>query len=68
MKAAILTESKKSLIVANINLPEKLDVGQVLVKLHYSGICGAQINEIDAIKSGVDYLIIGRTIINYHYL
>jgi S-(hydroxymethyl)glutathione dehydrogenase/alcohol dehydrogenase len=41
------------LIVADINLPEKLDVGQVLVKLHYSGICGAQINEIDAVK-GLD--------------
>jgi len=56
MKAAILTESKKPLIVADINLPEKLDVGQVLVKLHYSGICGAQINEIDAVKGPDKFL------------
>ena len=56
MKAAILTESKKPLIVANVNLPEKLDVGQVLVKLHYSGICGAQINEIDAVKGSDNFL------------
>ena len=56
MKAAILTESKKALIVANVNLPEKLDVGQVLVKLHYSGICGAQINEIDAVKGSDNFL------------
>jgi len=56
MKAAILTESKKPLIVANVNLPEKLDVGQVLVKLRYSGICGAQINEIDAVKGSDKFL------------
>jgi len=56
MKAAILVESKKSLIVADINLPEKLDVGQVLVNLHYSGICGAQINEIDAVKGKDNFL------------
>ncbi len=56
MKAAILAESKKTLIVADINLPEKLDVGQVLVKLHYSGICGAQINEIDAVKGPDKFL------------
>ena len=56
MKAAILAESKNPLIVADINLPEKLDVGQVLVKLHYSGICGAQINEIDAVKGPDKFL------------
>ena len=52
MKAAILVESKKTLIVTDIDLPGKLDAGQVLVKLHYSGICGAQINEIDAAVKG----------------
>ena len=56
MKAAILAESKRSLVVADINLPEKLDVGQVLVKLHFSGICGAQINEIDAVKGPDKFL------------
>ena len=53
MKSAILIESKKPLIVADISLPKNLSYGQVLVKVSYSGICGAQINEIDAIK-GVD--------------
>jgi S-(hydroxymethyl)glutathione dehydrogenase / alcohol dehydrogenase len=49
-KAAILTESRKPLIVDQIDFPETLDVGQVLVKVLYSTICGAQINEIAAAK------------------
>ena len=56
MKSAILTESKKPLIIANVELPEKLEFGQVLVKLFYSGICGAQINEIDALKGPDKFL------------
>jgi len=56
MKAAILVESKKDLIVDEIELPSKLDVGQVLVNLSYSGICGAQINEIDAVKGEDKFL------------
>lgn len=50
MKAAILVESKKPLVVADVTLPESLKFGQVLVNVHFSGICGAQINEIDAVK------------------
>ena len=46
MKAAILVENKKPLIIDDIILPDELQFGQVLVDLHYSGICGAQINEI----------------------
>ena len=56
MKAAILTESKKPLDVADIELPNELEFGQVLVKVHYSGICGAQINEIDAAKGPDKFL------------
>ena len=56
MKAAILHKSKKSLIVDNVDLPKKLDFGQVHVKLFYSGICGAQINEIDAVKGPDKFL------------
>ncbi len=56
MKAAILKESNKSLIVDDVQLPESLDYGQVHVKLFYSGICGAQINEIDAVKGPDKYL------------
>ena len=44
MKSAILIESKKPLVVTDIDLPTKLEFGQVLVKVCYSGICGAQIN------------------------
>ena len=56
MKAAILVESKKPLVVADIDLPNELEFGQVLVKVHYSGICGAQINEIDAAKGSDKFL------------
>ena len=56
MKAAILAESKQPLIVADIELPNKLEFGQVLVDVHYSGICGAQINEIDATKGPDKFL------------
>ena len=56
MKAAILVESKKPLIVDNVQLPDKLEFGQVLVKVIYSGICGAQINEIDAVKGPDKFL------------
>ena len=52
-KAAILSESKSPLIIDEIELPEQLFAGQILVEVITSGICGAQINEIDATK-GVD--------------
>jgi len=50
MKAAILVEQNKPLVVADIELPAQLSFGQVLVRVHYSGICGAQINEIEGAK------------------
>ena len=56
MKAAILKQSNKPLIVDDVQLPGVLDYGQVHVKLFYSGICGAQINEIDAVKGPDKYL------------
>jgi len=56
MKAAILTELKKPLIIANIELPQTLEVGQVLVKIHFSGICGSQLGEIDGAKGEDKYL------------
>ena len=56
MKAAILVESKNPLIVDEISLAETLEFGQVLVDIHYSGICGAQINEIDAVKGPDKFL------------
>jgi S-(hydroxymethyl)glutathione dehydrogenase/alcohol dehydrogenase len=48
--AAILVDQKKPLEIAEITLPQTLDVGQVLVEFAYSGICGSQIGEIDGVK------------------
>jgi S-(hydroxymethyl)glutathione dehydrogenase/alcohol dehydrogenase len=48
-KAAILTELNAPLAVEEIELPA-LDYGQVLVRIHRSGICGAQIGEIAGTK------------------
>jgi S-(hydroxymethyl)glutathione dehydrogenase/alcohol dehydrogenase len=56
MKAAILVEQCKPLVVANIELPSQLDVGQVLVRIHFSGICGSQLGEIDGAKGEDKYL------------
>ena len=56
MEAAILTNLNKPLIVDKVNLPESLEVGQVLVKLHVSGICGSQIGEIKGVKGPDNHL------------
>ena len=50
MKAAILVEQRRPLIVDEIELPRTLEFGQVLVKIHFSGICGSQLGEIDGVK------------------
>lgn len=49
MKAAILVEQRKPLVVDDVSVPQ-LQYGQVLVRIHASGICGAQLNEIDGAK------------------
>jgi S-(hydroxymethyl)glutathione dehydrogenase / alcohol dehydrogenase len=55
-KAAILVESRKPLIVDEIEFPDALGVGQVLVKIVHTTICGAQINEIEAVKGPDKFL------------
>jgi len=55
-KAAILAQSREPLVVDEIALPETLGVGQVLVKVLYSTICGAQLNEIAAAKGPDKFL------------
>ena len=55
-KAAILVEQHQPLVVAEVELPEVLGVGQVLVNVHYSGICGSQLGEIDGIKGEDQFL------------
>lgn len=56
MKAAILVEQRKPLIIDEIQLPGTLSYGQVLVKIAYSGICGSQLGEIDGVKGPDLYL------------
>lgn len=56
MLAAILVEQKKPLIVDRVELPTALDVGQVLIKIAFSGICGSQLGEIDGAKGDDRYL------------
>ena len=45
MKAAVLVKQNAPLEVLDVDIPT-LDIGQVLVKVEYSGICGKQIDEI----------------------
>jgi len=56
MKAAILVAQNEPLVVDEITLPQTLEVGQVLVKVHHSGICGSQLGEIDGAKGEDKYL------------
>ncbi len=56
IKAAILVEQKKPLVIAEIEAPKELAVGQVMVKIHFSGICGSQLGEIDGAKGEDKYL------------
>jgi len=55
-RAAILAESRQPLIVDEIALPDGLAAGQVLVRIFYSTICGAQLNEIAAAKGPDKFL------------
>lgn len=56
MKAAILVALNQPLILGDIEPPPGLAFGQVLVEVHYSGICGAQINEIEGAKGPDKFL------------
>ena len=54
-RAAILTELKQPIVIEEIE-SGPLRFGQVLVKIHCSGICGAQINEIEGAKGPDKFL------------
>lgn len=54
-KAAVLVELKKPLVIEEIEAPP-LRFGQVLVKILVSGICGAQINEMEGVKGPDKFL------------
>ena len=53
--AAILVEQKKPLVIENVEVPA-LKLGQVLVKVLVSGICGSQIGEIEGVKGPDKFL------------
>lgn len=55
LKAAILRECNKPLFIEEIET-RNLEVGQVLVEVHASGICGAQIGEIAGANGKDKYL------------
>lgn len=55
MQAAILEQLNAPLTVAELTLPE-LAYGQVQVRLRASGICGAQLQEIQGFKGNAKYL------------
>ena len=54
--AAILIAQNNDLVVDRVKLPEFLGIGQVLVEVHTSGICGSQIGEITGAKGPDNYL------------
>ena len=54
--AAILIEQNKPLEIEYVEFPTALEIGQVLVKLHYSGICGSQLGEISGVKGPDRYI------------
>lgn len=56
MRAAILTEIGKPLVMDEVELPAALEAGQLFVKILYSGVCGSQIGEIQGVKGPDKYL------------
>jgi len=54
-KAAILVKQNAPLVLAEVEIP-KLDVGQVLVKVAYSSICGKQLDELSGKRGDDPYL------------
>ncbi len=56
MQAAILVAQNEPLVVEEVQLPAELRVGQVLVKVYVSGICGSQLGEISGAKGSDPYL------------
>lgn len=54
--AAVLTELRKPLKICRLEIPRDLQVGQVGVRLKYSGICGAQLGEQEGVKGPDKYL------------
>jgi len=55
-RAAVLEEIKKPYVIREIEFTGPLQIGQVMVKLFYSGICGKQVEEQDGLLGPDNYL------------
>ena len=55
MKSALLVELNKPLVIADLE-PGELSIGQVLVRVLVSGICGSQLHEISGHKGNGKFL------------
>ena len=55
-EAAILIGHNKPLEIVKLRFEDDLAVGQVLVELIVSGICGSQIGEIDGVKGNDNFI------------
>ena len=55
-KAAILEKNHQPLVLDQVVFEGPLQAGQVLVRIHYSGICGKQIEEIQGSGGADPYL------------
>ena len=56
MKAAILAVQGEPLVIDSVQLPGDLLPGQVLVKVHYTSVCGSQVAMIDGKRGKDPYL------------
>ena len=56
MKAAILVKKDSDLLIEDVELPSKLDYGQIKVKVFVSGLCGAQLLEIQGRKNNEKFM------------
>ncbi len=54
--AAILVEQNKPLVIDEIEMPNEISIGQVVVRLSCTGICGSQLGEISGAKGPDAYL------------
>lgn len=55
INAAVLYEINKPLVIENVKVPEP-EYGQVLVKIHFSGICNKQLEELKGKRGHDPYL------------
>lgn len=56
MKAAIINSVGSPLTIENLELPQTLDLGQVVVQITVSGLCGAQLQEIKGEKGNQKFM------------